>query len=199
VVFDLNGALCKMDFDGKEHGDRNGGDFNVMRKCIYVRPYIHTMLAEVCANYDIAVWTCNSARYAIPIAKGVFGRYFKELKFIRTGEDCSGDNERNMRKNMDTVLSHAPHDIVLIDDTAEKKAGVKGSGLIVISTFFPNQESLDCELLDLKTRIDHWHASSQQQSARSSEQPSAEQPSSEQPAASRHSQKPQPQPSSLRA
>jgi hypothetical protein len=64
IVFDLNGCLCRTDYDGGEYG-KQGADFTVMRKNVWVRPFLHTMLAHVTANYDIAVWTCNSHAYVV--------------------------------------------------------------------------------------------------------------------------------------
>ncbi len=112
--------------------------------------------ARLTASYDIAVWTCNSRQYAIPIAKNLFGRHFASLEFIWCKEDCENGGAM-LYKNLDKAVAatgRAARDIMLVDDTADKKSGSLGSGLIVISTFFPKRETLDSELLSLKSRID---------------------------------------------
>jgi hypothetical protein len=166
VVFDLNGCLCKTDFDGKEYGNM-GYDFKVRRKNVYVRPFTHTMLATVTANYDIAVWTCNGRQYAEQIAKQIFRRYFSSLRFLWTAEECdltpgsTNANECNMRKNLRKIFNCCGDTslVVMVDDTEEKilKCNVDGriSKLVVISTFFPRGDNIDTELLDLPERIDN--------------------------------------------
>jgi hypothetical protein len=41
VIFDLNGCLCRTEYDCAA----DEGDFKVRRKTVFVRPYVHTMLA----------------------------------------------------------------------------------------------------------------------------------------------------------
>lgn len=155
VVFDLNGCLCKTDYDGKEFGAKGPCDFKVRRKHIYVRPFIHTMLAEVTANYDIAVWTCNGKPYALPLARALFGQYYSQLKFVWTSDNCTVDAvSGEMTKDLDKITSHCGRDIVLVDDTDTKKVGTSGSGLVHIQSFIPFVERIDVALLGLKTRID---------------------------------------------
>lgn len=149
VVFDLNGALCCTDYDGKTYPNLRC-DFKVRRKNVYVRPYIHTMLAEVFAVYDVAVWTCNGSEYGESISRSLFGRYYGELQFVWTGDKCMGTG-KDMKKNLDLIDTHQK--IVLVDDTPEKKIG--SGGLLVVKAFTPGgSTSLDDELLSVKTRID---------------------------------------------
>lgn len=117
VVFDFNGCLGRTDYDGAAFGSVGDGDFSVHRKVVYVRPYVHTMLAYVTASYDIAVWTCNSRYYADPLTKRLFGRYASLLRFVWTADECdriaapaasTDHHEELMRKNLDRISAAFP-------------------------------------------------------------------------------------------
>jgi hypothetical protein len=152
-------------------------DFVERRKAIYVRPFLHTFLEQIFANFDVACWTSNSDAYAQPIARRLFGAHFKQLKFLWTQRECEGSSVftsrgDTLKKNLDRVESHEPSQVLLVDDTEEKKIGEKGAGLLTVSTFLPTRESLtsspllplDDTLLTLCDRIEaHFKQQQQQQ------------------------------------
>lgn len=171
VVLDMNGVLCYTDYDGLTYGPKSvhrlESDFKVRRKHVFVRPYIHTALSHLFANYDVAVWTSNGDSYALPIIQNCLGHYAKELKFLWTAKDCDVDSGTGViTKNLDKISGYRPSDIVLIDDTPSKKTGASESGLIVASAYSPLHKN-DNEMLFIKSKVDshffdkqhHQHAS----------------------------------------
>lgn len=180
VVLDMNGVVCATDYDGEVYGPKGAGipcDFMVKRKHVYVRPFLHTFLAHLFANYDVAMWTSNTPGYAIPIAKNTLGPYYRDLKFLWTSKECTERPSQTrgeravITKNLNLIsqrYGYRAKDIVLVDDTAEKKAGSEECGLIVVKTFVPTDplpdsgvglDVLDNELQHLKSRVDRHYGS----------------------------------------
>lgn len=181
VILDMNGVICATDWDGLVYGDGEGGlgipcDFKVRRKHVYVRPYLHTAMAHLFANYDVAMWTSNGPLYAKPIIERTLGDvYAKQLVFLWTQQECTATPDAtakggiDLTKDLDRVVAafgYAARDIVLLDDSARKKAGSEECGLLVIKTFVPaaavageggsegETPPVDQELLTLKARVD---------------------------------------------
>lgn len=162
----------------------------VLRKNVYVRPYVHTLFAELFDLYDVALWSCNTKKYVDPISRLVFGKYTDRLKFVWNNSHCSGGisfseyarrkargdaDDDTLRKDLDRIGAQQgpwlPEDIVLIDDTPKKMVG-NGQGLIIVSPFVPSRESLaDTTLVTLLDRInEHFFAKQQPQDSQEADQ-----------------------------
>ena len=193
VIFDLNGTLCSMEHPASTSARKAAApaaaalqepDFLAGQKRVYVRPFVHTMLEQVASEYDVACWSCNTARYALPTAKALF-RTICEPKFVWTNEDCDfeedyttmkrtrgvrrfNDDQNVGSKNVDRPELDAWQYVVLVDDTPAKyvRRGTEKPGLfrtlLHVPEFDRNEAKSrpnadpDVALLSLKSQIDAW-------------------------------------------
>lgn len=168
VILDLNGTLLATDYDGGTYGKTGlHADFREGRKDVYVRPFLHTFLQYLFAWYDVAVWTCNSRRYAEPIVQRVFGdELSRRLVFLWCREECmrepqlSAATGAKMRliKQLPEVWSkypmYQPAQVVLVDDNPRKAGVYSREHLVAVDTFTPSNTTLpDQELLSLLSRL----------------------------------------------
>lgn len=213
VIFDLNGTLCSLErtqplsasLTSSKHrpppavvppappdfvvGDGGGA----AKKNVYVRPFLHTMLEQVTAEYDVAVWSCNTARYARPATHSLF-RSVRQPVFVWCNDQCefsSASSHVPSKKRHYTPYSEASsvgsknldrpeldpwQFVVLVDDTMSKFS-LRGSTtpghesrrrtVIAIPEFdrVASLRLLDTALLDLKHTIDAWVVSARQEVA----------------------------------
>ena len=163
VILDLNGTLCTTDYQNQTYGNlKLEPDFNVYRKFVYLRPFIDTFLDHLFANFDVAVWTCNSQRYATGLAKEVFRHYFPQLKFVWDQTDSTplieGSDEwvKDLRKVWERFPQYDSKTTVLVDDSPTK-AGLYPNNLIQITTYQPSNTLIETNMLKTYKKLQDWY------------------------------------------
>jgi len=154
VILDLNGTLVSTEYNDAQR--RIESDFVVLHKGVHVRPFVNTFLNYMFSTYDVAIWTCNTRRYAEPIARKVLGRYYSRLEFMWTKADCSTDPTGRLVKNISTPKLAMWKRIVLVDDDPRKAGVHAATNLVSIRPFVPSTTELDSELLNVMEQIQAW-------------------------------------------
>lgn len=144
VVLDLNGTLCHTEYNGRH------GDYHVQRKAVTERPFLHTFLDHVFANYEVAVWTCNSERYANELVRKLFGRRAAGVRFVWNQTHCTriSDDTEPWIKDLSKIKHGGP--VILVDDN-KIKGRLQPDNTVCALTY--NGDGEDTHLLHLIEEI----------------------------------------------
>ncbi|TPX32877.1 hypothetical protein SmJEL517_g04072 [Synchytrium microbalum] len=185
IVLDLNGTIIdRVKETSRKLARANPHcpiepNFTSNKAKIYFRPHLETFLTLLFDNFTVAAWTSAQPNNALPLAHGVFGKYFDKLAFVWNRSHCSAVKEsrkdhssiKDLRKvwvdpsrvdfstlgREEDIDVHchgpwSPRNTVLLDDTPYK-ASYTPNNIIPLPTFTvtdaDNDQTKDTVLLSV--------------------------------------------------
>jgi TFIIF-interacting CTD phosphatase-like protein len=129
LVLDLDETLV---FASETALDREA-DFRIAPYHVYKRPFLDRFIAEVSAEFRVAVWTSASEGYAQAMVRALFPGTTK-LEFVWTRERCTKVFDPELRewhlvKKLKKLrrMGQRLEEVIVVDDSPEKHQGAYGN------------------------------------------------------------------------